>query len=65
MSEPPISGKPDRVRPSREKTILDCPCGARLIGRDQPDLLRLAREHLREAHPQLEYTDEQILFMAF
>lgn len=46
------------------KRYLHCPCGEWLEGEDEADLIRKAREHLAEAHPELEYTDEQILFMA-
>ena len=50
---------------SFEKTMLDCPCGTRIVARDQQDLLSQARQHLQAAHPTLEYSDEQILFVAY
>jgi hypothetical protein len=48
-----------------DKTMLDCPCGTRIVGRDQPELLAKAREHLQAAHPTRDYSDEQILFVAY
>jgi hypothetical protein len=47
------------------KTRLDCPCGERLEGKDEDDLVEKARAHLKEKHPDHEYTREQILFMAY
>ncbi|MDO8212587.1 hypothetical protein [Conexibacter sp. CPCC 206217] len=46
---------------------LDCPCGERLVGRDEDELVERAYEHLRADHPQLadEYTRDHILAMAF
>ena len=39
---------------------IDCPCGHRLEGTDDDELLRLAREHVDEHHPEMERTDEQL-----
>ena len=47
------------------KKNLTCPCGVLIRGTDEDDLVDNAQEHLREAHPGLEYEREQILFMAF
>jgi predicted small metal-binding protein len=47
------------------KTNLDCPCGEHLEGKDEDDLVEKAQEHLREKHPDHEYTRDQILFMAY
>ena len=44
---------------------LHCPCGEWLEGRDEDELVELARLHLREAHPDKDYTRDEILFMAF
>jgi predicted small metal-binding protein len=44
---------------------LDCPCGAHLEGDDEDELVAVATAHLAEEHPGLEYTREQILFMAY
>jgi predicted small metal-binding protein len=46
------------------KTMLTCPCGEVIEGKDEDDLVQKALAHLRERHPDLEYTREQILFMA-
>lgn len=45
---------------------LDCPCGERLVGRDEDELVEIAFAHLREAHPALadEYTRDHILALA-
>ncbi len=46
---------------------LDCPCGERITGEDDDDLVRKAQEHLREKHPELVdvYGPEHILALAF
>jgi predicted small metal-binding protein len=46
------------------KTTLQCPCGAVIKGADEDELVRNAQEHLKEKHPDHEYTREQILFIA-
>ncbi|MBX6390734.1 MAG: DUF1059 domain-containing protein [Frankia sp.] len=47
------------------KTTLDCPCGTRIIGVDEDDLVEKAQAHLAEKHPDLEYSREEILFVAY
>lgn len=47
------------------KTQLDCPCGEHIEGRDEDDLVAKAKEHLTAAHPDHDYTREQILFIAY
>lgn len=47
------------------KTMLDCPCGTRIVGVDEDDLVAKVQEHLAKEHPGREYTRDQILFMAF
>jgi predicted small metal-binding protein len=47
------------------KTTIQCPCGETIVGEDEDDLVEKTQAHLREAHPQLDYTREQILFMAY
>jgi predicted small metal-binding protein len=47
------------------KTNLRCPCGELIEGKDEDDLVEKAQAHLEEAHPQLAYTREEILFMAY
>ena len=39
---------------------IDCPCGHRLVGADDEELFRLAREHVDRDHPEMERTDEQL-----
>ena len=51
--------------PAHEKTTLDCPCGERIVGRDEDELVELVRRHLAERHPGLDYTLEEILLLAF
>jgi predicted small metal-binding protein len=49
------------------KTKLDCPCGERIEGTDEDDLVEKAKQHLKEKHPELadEYEREHILFIAY
>lgn len=47
------------------KTTLTCPCGETIVGRDEDDLVERVRSHLRDRHPDHEYTREQILMMAY
>jgi hypothetical protein len=44
-----------------------CPCGERIVGPDDDELVRRAEEHLRTAHPELvgKYSREDILVFAF
>jgi hypothetical protein len=46
------------------KRRLVCPCGNGFEAADEIVLLELVRRHLRELHPGLEYSDEQILAYA-
>lgn len=46
------------------KTKLTCPCGERVEGRDEDDLVEKTQAHLKEAHPGMEYDREAILFIA-
>jgi len=46
------------------KTRLTCPCGERIVGVDEDDLVERTQAHLTEAHPGLEYDRESILFIA-
>jgi hypothetical protein len=39
---------------------IDCPCGHRLEGADDDVLVRLAREHIAEHHPDMERSGEQL-----
>jgi predicted small metal-binding protein len=39
---------------------IECPCGHRLEGEDDEELVRLARRHVEEHHPEMERSDEQL-----
>jgi predicted small metal-binding protein len=39
---------------------IDCPCGHRLEGTDDDELVRLAREHIDTDHPEMQRTDDQV-----
>lgn len=47
------------------KTRIDCPCGERIQGADEDELVELTLRHLAEVHPRLDYGREDILFMAY
>ncbi|MFD7006239.1 MULTISPECIES: DUF1059 domain-containing protein [Rhodococcus] len=47
------------------KTRLSCPCGAAITGSDEDDLVVKTQEHLSESHPGMEYSREEILFIAY
>ena len=46
--------------------VLSCPCGARLTGDTEDDIVDTSFAHLREKHPDMaeSYEREHILFMA-
>lgn len=46
------------------KTRLECPCGERIVGDDEDDLVAKAQQHLAEQHPGRDYDRDMILFMA-
>jgi hypothetical protein len=39
---------------------IDCPCGHRLEGENDDDLVRLARKHVDSHHPDVERSDEDL-----
>lgn len=39
---------------------IDCPCGHRLEADDDDALVRAARAHIDEHHPDMQRTDEQL-----
>jgi hypothetical protein len=39
---------------------IDCPCGHRLEGADDEELIRLARERVNSHHPDMERTDDEL-----
>ena len=47
------------------KTRLICPCGTRITGTDEDDLVEKVLGHLAETHPGLEYGRDEILLFAF
>lgn len=44
--------------------ILRCPCGTRLEGSSEDEIVDNSFAHLSEKHPDMEYEREHILFMA-
>ena len=46
--------------------VLQCPCGARLAGDSEDDIVNVASAHLADVHPELaeNYEREHILFMS-
>ena len=46
--------------------VLHCPCGARLVGDTEDDIVHVSFAHLAENHPDMadSYEREHILFMA-
>ncbi|MBC2640662.1 MULTISPECIES: DUF1059 domain-containing protein [unclassified Rhodococcus (in: high G+C Gram-positive bacteria)] len=47
------------------KTRLTCPCGTAITGTDEDDLVARTRLHLAESHPGMEYSRDEILFIAY
>jgi predicted small metal-binding protein len=43
-----------------EMRAIECPCGHHLEGADDEELVRLARQHVEEHHPDMERSDEQL-----
>jgi predicted small metal-binding protein len=41
-------------------TAIDCPCGHRLEGADDDELLRQARDHVDRDHPKMERSDDEL-----
>jgi len=46
------------------KRRLMCPCGLLIDADSEDELVEQAQTHLADRHPGLEYTREQILFLA-
>ena len=62
---PPEPSEPTRRATAREPLggimrAIDCPCGHHLEGRDDEELVRLARKHVEEHHPEMSRSDEQL-----
>jgi predicted small metal-binding protein len=47
------------------KKHLNCPCGEHIEGTDEDDLVTKTQAHLKEKHPDHEYSREEILFIAY
>ncbi|EXG82883.1 hypothetical protein [Cryptosporangium arvum] len=47
------------------KTKLSCPCGEWIEGVDEDDLVARTQAHLAAAHPDLDYSRDEILFLAY
>ncbi|GAB7005673.1 hypothetical protein JCM18899A_31460 [Nocardioides sp. AN3] len=47
------------------KTRLNCPCGVQISAEDEDGLVEQVQEHLKTAHPGMEYSREEILLVAF
>ena len=58
------SGESSTTRYKRV-TMLDCPCGVRLSTATRAEIVEAARAHLRSAHPGMDYSEDEILFLAF
>ena len=40
--------------------VIDCDCGATIQAANDDDLLKAAREHVDQKHPEVKFTDEQV-----
>ncbi|MEX0684214.1 MAG: DUF1059 domain-containing protein [Dehalococcoidia bacterium] len=40
--------------------IVNCPCGHKLTGKDDDDLFVLAKQHVKEHHPDASRSEDQI-----
>jgi len=47
------------------KTRLRCPCGEFITGTDEDDLVAKTQAHLAAAHPDHDYSRDEILFLAY
>ena len=46
------------------KTRLTCPCGEVVKAQDEDELVELTQQHLAQAHPDMSYGRDEILFIA-
>ena len=44
---------------------LTCPCGEHIVGTDEDDLVEKVQAHLKDKHPDHDYSRDEILFMAY
>jgi predicted small metal-binding protein len=56
---------PSDPRRSDVKRNLTCPCGEHITGTDEDDLVEKVQVHLKEKHPDHDYSRDEILFMAY
>lgn len=49
----------------RIKTKLTCPCGTRITGANEDDLVHKVQTHLAEVQSGMEYSRDEILFVAY
>jgi hypothetical protein len=47
------------------KRNLTCPCGEHITGTDEDDLVEKVQQHLKDKHPDHDYSRDEILFMAY
>ncbi len=47
------------------KTQLRCPCGEYIKAESEDELVDLTKQHLAKDHPGMDYTREEILFLAY
>lgn len=47
------------------KRNITCPCGERITGQDEDDLVAKTQQHLKDNHPGHDYSRDEILFMAY
>ena len=47
------------------KTQLRCPCGEYLRADTEDELVELTQKHLAEVHPGMDYSRDEILFLAY
>ena len=57
-AQPPIETE------KRYEWVLSCPCGERLSGASEDEIVDVSFAHLGEKHPDMNYEREHILFMA-
>jgi hypothetical protein len=58
--EPEIIGEEDEM-----KKNITCPCGERITGENEDDLVTKTQKHLKDNHPGHDYSRDEILFMAY
>jgi hypothetical protein len=58
---PPTRGRIEDMA----KKHLTCPCGAAISGTNEDDLVEKVQLHLKDSHPDLNYSRDEILFLAY